>query len=630
MAAHTCAKRRWLVALATLVILTGAAGSAGAETTVNSGPNLIVNGDAEAGAAAGSGYDAVTIPGWQISGLPTVVRYGQHTDGVTGTANSPRGLNPAGTFPTASTPGPGDRGRQLFVGGSVASDALTQTDSLLPAAGAIDHGGVHYTLAAWLGGNATDTSDASVTVSFLNAGGSKLAGATIGPVAATDRLLSTKLLQRSATGTIPPGTRSARVTLTLTDGNRPNVALTNSYNNAYADDLSLHVSTAVPAPPAPAVPFSRLGRLDHVFMIFLENEGDGDIVGNSAAPYINRLIDHYGLATSYYAIEHPSDPNYIALFGGQTSGIDADCALACTVNAPNLADRIEAVNKTWAFYEETMPAPCYKSDSGPSGSGGSYYTPDLLPWPYFADIADNSARCQAHVLPLTRMAPALASTRTTPNFVWFEADDCDDMEQCGIAPGDTWLSRTLPTILNSPAFRTQRSAVFVTWDEDNNNKSFNEDNQDQRVPLIVIPSARSGMLTGPVRDPTYYTHYSLTRTIEQTLGLATLTDNDRFATPLNDFWPAIPALSAVRPVHNGRAVRFRDTVTGSVSLVVYRLSFGRLDHVRTVLHSAHPGLNGVSLGKHRLAPGRYQVWATAHNTAGLSSSTMQRSFAVKR
>src|ERR1700726_2697348 len=127
-------------------LLTMSSARAAARHVVASGPNLIVNGDAEYGAASGSGYDTVVIPGWQIAGEPTVVRYGQHADGLTGTGGVLRGLAVAGQFPTASTPGPPDRGSQLFVGGQVGTDTLTQTDSLGGAATAVDHGGVTFTL----------------------------------------------------------------------------------------------------------------------------------------------------------------------------------------------------------------------------------------------------------------------------------------------------------------------------------------------------------------------------------------------------------------------------------------------------------------------------------------------------
>lgn len=597
---------------------------------VATGPNLIVNGDAEYGAAAGSGYDTVVIPGWQIEGEPTVVRYGQHADGFTGTGGVLRGEAVAGSFPTAATPGPPNRGRQLFVGGQVGSDALTQRESLLGAAKAIDRGTTRFTLSGWLGGNGSDASTATVRVTWLNAAGAAVSTATIPPVSAADRLLQTKLEQRTVSGTIPVGARTAVVKLTLIDGTAPNLYLSNSYNNAYADDLSLRISAALAAPPPPAPPPSRIGHLDHVFMVFMENEGYGDIVGNPQAPYINSLIRAHGSATDYHGVEHPSDDNYVAFFAGSTYGIDANCAPSCPLNERNLADEVEAAHKSWSFYQETMPSSCYLSDAGPTGSGGSYYTPDLLPWSYFTDLLDNRPRCHAHDFPIAKMAGDLTSARTTANYVWFEADDFDDMEQGGVSAGDRWLSRTLPTILNSAAFRRQRSAIFITWDEDFNNKTFNQDNQDNHIPMIVIPSRSSGMLAGPVRDPAYMTHYSLLRTIELALGLPTLTLNDRFAPPLNGFWPAVPVLSGLRAGRSaGRlAFRYRDS---AASLTTLAVSHGRSTPL-TFRHRDRRGLNTVRVPVSLAARlhGRYRVRATAVNAAGVPGAPITIRFAARR
>lgn len=342
MCTHICARgARRLLALALFVIFAPVGIARASES-----PNLIVNGDAESGMAAGSGYDAVTIPGWQLTGLPTVVRYGQHADGITGTAGSLRGLTGADQFPSSSTPGPPDRGNQLFVGGPVGNSTLSQTVSLTGAAAAIDGGGVTYTLSGWLGGAQTDSSHASVSVTFLSASGSTLGSGTIGPVTSLQRLDTTRLVESTRSAPIPTGARSALVTLTMIDSVAPNTPLVPYYNNSYADDLSLRISAEVAAPPPPSPPPESVGRLQHVFMVFMENEGDGDIVGNAAAPYENSLIDRYGLATNYHAVEHPSDPNYIAFFGGATHGVDTDCALACTVQAPNLADQIEAAHES--------------------------------------------------------------------------------------------------------------------------------------------------------------------------------------------------------------------------------------------------------------------------------------------
>lgn len=156
------------------------------------------------------------------------------------------------------------------------------------------------------------------------------------------------------------------------------------------------------------------------------------------------------------------------------------------------------------------------------------------------------------MLPLTQMTTDLASTATTPNYVWFAADECHNQEGCNdfrfavsqlarhqynIPSGDEFLAATLPTILNSPAFQTQRSAIFITWDEDYNNLYLGNGNEGNHVPMIVIPSPNSGMRQGHFVAVNSNNHYSLLRTIENSLGLLPLTNNDKFAQPMNEYWP---------------------------------------------------------------------------------------------
>src|SRR5215469_821407 len=53
----------------------GAGRAAASSGTAAPGTNLLLNPGAQTGAASRNGWDAVTIPGWQvISGLPTTVR----------------------------------------------------------------------------------------------------------------------------------------------------------------------------------------------------------------------------------------------------------------------------------------------------------------------------------------------------------------------------------------------------------------------------------------------------------------------------------------------------------------------------------------------------------------------------
>lgn len=85
-----------------------------------------------------------------------------------------------------------------------------------------------------------------------------------------------------------------------------------------------------------------------------------------------------------------------------------------------------------------------------------------------------------------------APTATTPNYAWIAAAENHNMEgpvniefilslltnhQCNIEAGDRFLADTLPTMLNSPAFQTQRSVIFIPWDEDYDNLSLGIGNE---------------------------------------------------------------------------------------------------------------------------------------------------------
>ena len=93
--------------------------------------------------------------------------------------------------------------------------------------------------------------------------------------------------------------------------------------------------------------------------------------------------------------------------------------------------------------------------------------------------------------------------------------------------------------------RTQKDAIIITWDEDNNNLSLGFGNEGNNIPMIVIPNedavTSGGMESGPFTTDAYYNEYSLMATLEDTLSptpgtLGPLTDNDMYAQPMNAFW----------------------------------------------------------------------------------------------
>ncbi len=257
---------------------------------------------------------------------------------------------------------------------------------------------------------------------------------------------------------------------------------------------------------------NTLPAFSHIFTIVLENKEYQTLIGNSSSSYFSSLARTYALATQYYAISHPSLPNYLALTSGNTFGLNSDCT-TCFQSVSNIADQIEASGRTWKAYMESMPSPCYIGNS-PNGLYAQKHNPFL----YYDDIRTNSSRCTSHIVPFTQFATDLSSNQL-PNYVWLTPNMCDDTHDCPLADGDAWLSQVVPSILKSPAF-TQGGVLFITFDEGKtDNGCCNDAAGGQVATLIISPFVKKDW-----QSSTQATHYSLLRTIEDAWKLPPLGD----------------------------------------------------------------------------------------------------------
>lgn len=231
----------------------------------------------------------------------------------------------------------------------------------------------------------------------------------------------------------------------------------------------------------------------HVVLLVLENHGFSEIAGHS--PYLNRLAAACGLATNYRAVAHPSLPNYLALTSGSTHGIASDCT-ACTVAAPSLFSQLKG---DWHAYLEAMPSPGFE------GAFSGRYAKKHNPAAYYPALASSFARLD---VPLAGLRADLARGALS-RFSLVVPDLCNDEHDCPPSTGDAWLGKWLPRIFTSPAYRSGRTALFVTYDEGG---------PDNRVYTVVAsPSVRPHTVVA-----TPFDHYSLLRTVESLLGLPCL------------------------------------------------------------------------------------------------------------
>ena len=365
---------------------------------------------------------------------------------------------------------------------------------------------------------------------------------------------------------------------------------------------------------------------------------------SSVATYLNgTLVPKGELLQNYYATGHVSLDNYIAEISGQapTPLTDSDCNLtgfsnvtpgtddpntatypgqvdgngciypaptATSRGAPTIADQLDAVSPpnpathvaSWREYAEDMgndptrdggvTDPLGGTDCAHPTVGGTDgaalaeaadgYATRHDPFMYFHSIIDNTAECDANVVPLGTVAVGTSSTfsgthlpdtftghlandlsseATTPKFGFITPNLCDDGHDAtcagtnveggktgGLTAADLWLKHWMPLIMASPSYQSGQMLVVITSDEGDTSDTTACCNEQPgpnwafpgHSPLLgaapTTPGADPGggrigtlllnssyIQPGTVDTTGSYNHYSALRSYEDLLGLTT-------------------------------------------------------------------------------------------------------------
>src|SRR5437773_155212 len=325
---------------------------------------------------------------------------------------------------------------------------------------------------------------------------------------------------------------------------------------------------------------SSSAPFQYIVTILMENNGLCDVTpslvsgcGSSSipSPYLTTLAQTDGFNTHYTGISHPSEPNYVALFGGSTLGISSDGNCCFQLNAPNLVDRLEAAGLTWKAFAEDA-----------SGSGTCSFMPpregDHYPFIDFSDMK-TSARCANMLTTTSPLDPEFVGAlngATLPNYVWLTPNDTDNMHSSSVAVGDAYLATLVPLILSSRMFTTQNAALFIVFDEGSDFCPTGNSKSDCVVAEWAGPAVKKAYTS-----TTSYDHYSYLSTLEASWNLPSLTSNDASATPMTEFFgtsppPALSASFTYSPSSPqiGQTVSFTGSSSGGTSPYSYSWSFG--------------------------------------------------------
>jgi phospholipase C len=193
-----------------------------------------------------------------------------------------------------------------------------------------------------------------------------------------------------------------------------------------------------------------IARLDHVFVVMMENQYFGHIIGNPSAPFINSYATSANLAQNYMGVGHPSLTNYLEVVGGSNFGIVNDnspdwhntsCRSNLETNTPSLEGApnscpiagsgldaaTPAVDTT---NEGTVAVPIHNIPLDPAKTVGKSIADQLveagLSWksyqeslpPYGADGVNNSDGLISNLTETVAGAPNLYAVKHNP-FVYF-------------------------------------------------------------------------------------------------------------------------------------------------------------------------------------------------------------------
>jgi hypothetical protein len=322
------------------------------------------------------------------------------------------------------------------------------------------------------------------------------------------------------------------------------------------------------AAPAGAAPVS--GRYDHVFVIVEENHGFADVIGNPAAPNLNALAARYGLATGYFGVAHPSEPNYVGLLGGDTFGVANDNPYYVNrVDKPSLISQLDRAGIAWKAYLQGLPHPGYQGICYPANCNG---VPDKDPLYVSKHNAIGNFTTSLNPADWARQVPVeqlAADLRrgSVPAFGYVIPDECHDQhgdppycidsgspgdpqDQRLVAVGDQYLGQLVATITGAGFWARGNNAIAIVYDEGGDDAGCcgTQPGGGQVAGVVVTSHGPRG-----VRDATPYNHYSLLKTIQANFGLGCLAHScDPGATTMSPLFavtgaPATPAAALPVP-----------------------------------------------------------------------------------
>ncbi|KAF5249932.1 hypothetical protein FOXYS1_14966 [Fusarium oxysporum] len=262
-------------------------------------------------------------------------------------------------------------------------------------------------------------------------------------------------------------------------------------------DIQATIPPAIEESIVPGLGFNRM------FQIWLENVNFETAAVNKDMRW---LAEQGVLLENYYAVTHPSQPNYVATVGGDTFGLQNDRYHRIPANVSTVIELLDTKQISWAEYQENS------SYHGVQGANGDDYMSKHNPLSSYDIISRNATR-MARIKNFTSFEQDLAG-KNLPQWAFFTPNIRDDGHDTGLAFAGRWLHEWLGPLMENEYFMN-KTLIIVTFDEAKQNDIPN------KVFTVLLGGAIHPSLHGTT-DSMYYSHYSMLSTISVNWDLPSL------------------------------------------------------------------------------------------------------------
>jgi hypothetical protein len=243
----------------------------------------------------------------------------------------------------------------------------------------------------------------------------------------------------------------------------------------------------------------------------MENADYRDVIKD---PNFRRLSQKGVNFTQFFGENHPSQPNYIAMIGGDTLGVDSNSNV--NLKHQHLGDLLEEKGLDWKVYAEDFPGKCFL------GTAKGAYARRHVPFLSFTNVQKNSSRC-AKIMGTTTLLSDWKNNKLA-NFNLIIPNNKSNGHDTSISHAGKWLAETFESQLQVPNLMKD-TLLIITFDEG----SYKLKNQIYTI--LIGPSVIEGTTNNDKHN-----HYSLLRMLEEEWALNSLNRNDLTASSILQIW----------------------------------------------------------------------------------------------